>query len=35
MWMPVKMTHEAKIKVINGPQINGFTNAGTGFLPLI
>lgn len=34
-WIPVEMTHEAKIRVISEPQKNGFTNAGMGFLPLV
>lgn len=34
VYEPVKMTYDAKIKVSTGPQRNGFTNAGIGFIPL-
>lgn len=33
-WTPVVMTHTAQIRVTNEPQINGFTNAGIGYLPI-
>jgi len=31
---PVQMTYDAKIKVTSNPQVNGFTKAGMGILPL-
>ncbi len=34
-WIPIEMKHEAKLKITNEPQVNGFTNAGIGTLPLI
>ncbi|MDR1369501.1 MAG: hypothetical protein LBJ72_05150 [Dysgonamonadaceae bacterium] len=34
-WIPVKMTHEAKIEITNEAQRNGFTNVGIGLLPLV
>lgn len=33
-WIPVAFTHNARIKVTNDPQRDGFTGAGTGFLPI-
>ncbi len=34
VYEPVKMTHDAKIKVSTAPQRNGFTGAGMGIIPL-
>jgi len=31
---PVRMSHEAFIEIVDAPQRNGFTDAGTGILPL-
>lgn len=33
-WNPVFLSHDARIKVSNDPQRNGFTGAGIGFLPI-
>jgi hypothetical protein len=34
-WEPVSMTHNARIRIANGPKINGFTKKGMGFLPIV
>lgn len=34
VYEPVKMTYDASIKVSTQPQVNGFTHAGLGVLPL-
>lgn len=34
IWEPVQMTYDAQLKVTTAPMINGFTNAGTGILPM-
>lgn len=33
-WQPVDMTHEAYIKITDGPKINGFSGAGVCELPI-
>jgi hypothetical protein len=33
-WIPVHMVYDAYIKVTNSPKVNGFTNAGVGFLQI-
>lgn len=35
IWTPVSMSCDARIKVTNQPQRNGFTNAGIDILPLV
>jgi hypothetical protein len=35
VWVPIEMTHSAKVKISNNPVKNGFTNAGLGLIPLI
>ncbi|NEQ79028.1 MAG: hypothetical protein F6K26_01810 [Moorea sp. SIO2I5] len=33
-YIPVDFTHNAYIKISNDPKVNGFTNAGIGYLPI-
>jgi hypothetical protein len=34
VWEPVRMEHDARIRVTKGLKRNGFTGAGTGLLPV-
>jgi len=34
-WSPVEMQYDSMIRVTNAPQVNGFTNAAVGLLPII
>lgn len=35
IWEPVSMTYDSRLRITTDPMRNGFTHAGTGYLPMI